>query len=196
MGPGKFQTLCASLGQFLRQFSYRGQSGLPTTRNWVVVDHLLPVFSEDALGKSKWPIRDGFPGEGGRPTAHHRLKIPQTSPPLRWGLSRDQSGGRDGETPGRALTARIQGGVRGWRRGLTGGAPRDHWGRVNSGACRARSASFCGNSRTGVRLRCQRREAGAVVFTWAIFFAAGRTQVSRPPEGGLPKFPKGPTVPA
>jgi len=34
-------------------------------------------FSEDALGKSKWPIRDGFPGEGGRPIAHHRLKIPQ-----------------------------------------------------------------------------------------------------------------------
>ena len=42
-----------------------------------VVDHLLPIFSGDALGKSKWPIRDGFPGEGGRPTAHHRLKIPQ-----------------------------------------------------------------------------------------------------------------------
>ena len=42
-----------------------------------MVDHLLSIFSEDALGKSKWPIRDGFPEEGGRPTAHHRLKIPQ-----------------------------------------------------------------------------------------------------------------------
>ena len=77
MGPGKFQTPCVSLGQFLRQFSPRGQASVPMTRNRGSGLHLLPIFSEDALGKSKWPIRDGFPGEGGRPTAHHRLKIPQ-----------------------------------------------------------------------------------------------------------------------
>jgi len=33
MGPGKFQPPWASLGRFLRQFSYRGQAWLPTTRN-------------------------------------------------------------------------------------------------------------------------------------------------------------------
>ena len=33
MGPGKFQPPCASLGQFLRHFLYRGQSWLPPTRN-------------------------------------------------------------------------------------------------------------------------------------------------------------------
>ena len=77
MGPGKFQTPCASLGQFLRVFSYRGQASVPTTRNRGSGRSPASDFSEDALGKSKWPIRDGFPGEGGRPTAHHLLKIPQ-----------------------------------------------------------------------------------------------------------------------
>jgi len=33
MGPGKFQAPCASLGQFLRQFSPRGQASVLTTRN-------------------------------------------------------------------------------------------------------------------------------------------------------------------
>jgi len=77
MGPGKSWVPWCSLGQFLRQFSSRGQASVPTTRNRGSGLHLLPIFSEDALGKSKWPIRDWFPGEGGRPTAHHRLKIPQ-----------------------------------------------------------------------------------------------------------------------
>jgi len=77
MGPGKFQTPCASLGQFLRQFSSRGQASVPAARNRGSGRSPASDFSEDALGKSKWLIRDGFLGEGGRPTAHHRLKIPQ-----------------------------------------------------------------------------------------------------------------------
>jgi len=80
MGPGKFQTPCASLGQFLRQFSYRGQASVPTTRNRGSVLHLLPIFSEDALGKSKWPIRDGFPGEGRKANRPPPLENPPRGP--------------------------------------------------------------------------------------------------------------------
>lgn len=77
MGPGKFQAPCASLGQFLRQFSPRGQASVPTTRNRGSGRSPASDFSEDALGKSKWPIRGRFPGDGRRLTALHRLKIPQ-----------------------------------------------------------------------------------------------------------------------
>jgi len=71
--------------------------------------------------------------------------------------------GASGKAPGRGPTERIQG-VSGPAAGGSGtGAPENQWGRVNSNPHVPHSASFCGFSRTGVRLRCRRRETGAAV---------------------------------
>jgi len=68
-----------------------------------------------------------------------------------------------GKAPGKGPTERIQGvsGPAAWASGT--GAPENQWGRVNSKPHVPHSASSCGNSRPGVRLRCRRREIGAVV---------------------------------
>ena len=55
MGPGKFQPPCASLGQFLRLFSYRGQASMPTTRNRGSGRSPAADFSEDASEMSESP---------------------------------------------------------------------------------------------------------------------------------------------
>jgi len=92
-----------------------------------------------------------------------------------------------GKAPGKGPTERIQG-VSGTAAGGSGtGAPENQWGRVNSKPHEPHSASSCGISRTGVSLRCRRRETGAVGDRLIQFFR--RMHRKCPKVRGRGRFP-------
>lgn len=134
---------------------------------------LASFFFNDAFGMSTCPrkVRGGRLDQGRkRPNPWRNRTFLQTCPLLGEGLSGDNPKGASGKVPGKCPTERIQG-VSGPAAGASGtGAPENQWGRVNSKPHVPHWASFCGISRPGVRLRCQQREIGAVVFTCFRFF--------------------------
>ena len=80
IGPGKFQPPCASLAQFLRQFSSRGQSWLPTTRNRGSGRSLTPDFFRGCIGNVRKSGSRQVPRRGKKANRPPPLENPPRGP--------------------------------------------------------------------------------------------------------------------
>ena len=160
MGSGFFPGVWCSRRQFLGLDQHQGLIKLSMVCGPRGVSPAAVVFS---TMHSECPfVRERSQGWGlerGRESSNPLAKSyfpPDLPPPGREAGRGPIPKGQAGKSQGRALPSESKG-CPGQRPGARGtGAPGNQWGRVNPKPHGAHSASFCGNSCPGVRLRCRR----------------------------------------
>lgn len=173
MGTGLFPGAWCSRRQFLGLDPL--QSSIKRSmRCGPRVCHLLAsLFFNDAFGMSTCPrkVRGGRLDQGReRPNPWRNRTFLQTCPLLGERPCGDTNPQGKRESPWEGPCRANPRGVRAGGRGQRDRSPRKPMGPGRFQPHVSHWASFCGNSRTGVRLRCQQREIGAVFFTCFRFF--------------------------